>query len=52
MDVADNCTEFWILYTGGAVGGCHSHDWDADDSQDLRICVDGAYRIFCNETGM
>lgn len=52
VDVADYRAEFWLLHPGGAVGGCRSHDWNADDSQDLRLCVDSADRIFCHETGM
>ena len=52
VDVADYCAEFWLLYPGGSVGGCRSHDWNADDSQDLRLCVDSADRVFCHETGM
>ncbi len=51
-DVADHCPELWLLYSGGAVGGCVSPDRDADDPQDLRLCMDGTDRIFCYETGM
>ena len=49
--MADHCAELRVLYPGRAVGGRHSPDWDADDSQDLRLCVDGAYWFFCYETG-
>jgi len=31
LDVADHCAELRLLYPGGAVGGCHSAHWDADD---------------------
>ena len=39
----------WLLYPGGAVGGYHSHDWNAHDPQDLRLCVDRADRLLCHE---
>ena len=42
----------WLLHPGGAVGGRRAPDRDADDPQDLRLRVDGAHRIFCDETGM
>ena len=29
-----------------------SHGRDADDPQDLRLCVDRAHWIFCHEEGM
>ena len=51
LDVADHCAELWVLHPGGAVGGRRAHDRDADDPQDLRLCLDGADRLFCHETG-
>ncbi len=50
--MADDCIKFWILHSGSVVGGRHSYDWNADDSKDLRICMDDAHWIFRNETGM
>lgn len=32
--------------------GQDTHDRDADDSKDLRLCVDGTDWLFCDETGM
>ena len=52
MDVADHCAEFWFLYPGSAVGGHDTHDRDANDSQDLRLCLDSTHWIFCYEAGM
>ena len=52
LDVADHCAELWLLYSGGAVGGRRSSHWNADDSENLCLCVDGADWIFCHETGM
>lgn len=51
LDVADHCVELCLLYPGGLVGRYHSDDWDADDPQNLCICLDGAHRVFCHETG-
>ena len=52
MDVAYDCAEFWILYSGSAVGGYDSHDWNADDSKDMCLRMDCVNWIFCHETGM
>lgn len=49
LDVVDHRAELWLLYPGGAVGGYHSHDWNAHDPQDLRLCVDRADRLLCHE---
>ena len=51
-DLADHRAELRLLHPGGAVGGRRAHGRDADDPQDLRLRVDGAHRIFCDETGM
>ena len=52
MDVADHCAELWLLYSGGAVGGRCAHDRDADDPQNLCLCLDGPDRVFCHEAGV
>ena len=49
LDVAHHRAELRLLYPGGAVGGRRPADRDADDSQDLRLCLDGADRIFRHE---
>ena len=49
LDVADHRAELWFLYPGGAVGRRCASDRDADDPQDLRICVDGGNRLFRHE---
>ena len=45
LDVADHRAELRLLSPGGAVGGRGAHDRDADDPQDLRLCLDRADRI-------
>ena len=40
MDVADNCSQLWLLYSSGALGGRRSHDRYVDDSKDMRLCMD------------
>ena len=50
-DVADHCAELRLLHPCGAVGGHHPHDWYADDSQDLRLRLDGADWLFRHEEG-
>lgn len=52
VDVADHCIELWLLHPGGTLGRCHPHDWDADDPQNLRLCLDSTYRVFRHETGV
>ena len=42
--------ELWVLHPGGIVGRRDSANWNADDSQNLCVCVVGAYWIFCYET--
>ena len=42
-------SKLWLLYPGGAVGRRCAHDRDADDPQDLRLCVDGPDRLFRHE---
>ena len=49
--MADNRIKFWFLYSGSALGRCYSRDWHVDDTQDMCLCVDGAYWFFCYETG-
>ena len=49
LDVAHHRAELRLLYPGGAVGGRRPADRDADDPQDLRLCLDGADRIFRHE---
>lgn len=38
--MADDRTQFWILYSGRSVGRYDSDDRDADDPEDVRIRVD------------
>ena len=52
LDMDDHCAALWLLHSGGAVGGRRAYERDADDPQDLRLCMDDAYRISCCETGM
>ena len=52
LDVSDDRAELWLLHTSRAVGGYLSYDRDADDSKDLRLCVDGTHWIFRYETRM
>ena len=52
VDVADHCIELWLLHPCRSVGGCHPHDRDADDPQDLRLCLDGTHRVFRHEAGV
>ena len=52
VDVAHHCSELRILHSGSAVGRRRPPDRYADDSQDLRLSLDGTDRIFCHETGM
>ena len=44
--------EFRLLHSGGAVGRYHPHDWNADDPQDLRLCMDGSDWLLRHEKGM
>ena len=37
---------FRLLYSGCAVGGYPSVNWNVDDSEDLRLCVDGVDWLF------
>lgn len=52
LDVAHHCAEFRVLHPGGAVGRHGSDDRNADDSQDLRLCVDGADWLFGHAAGV
>lgn len=42
----------WRAVVRGTGGGRRAHDRDADDFQDLRLCVDGAHWLFRHETEM
>ena len=44
--------ELRFLHSRCSLGQCHPHDRDADDPQDLRLCVDRSHRLFCYEEGM
>ena len=52
LDVADQRTELWLLHSCGTVGVLLAYDWDADEPQDLRLCVDVVHWIVRDETGM
>lgn len=49
--VAHGGAELCLLYPGGAVCGCGSRGGDADDPENLRLCLDGADWISCYEKG-
>ena len=40
LDVADHCAQLRFLHPGRPVGRYHPDDWNADDSKDLRLCLD------------
>lgn len=42
----DDHSQFRLLYSGCAVGGYPSVNWNVDDSEDLRLCVDGVDWLF------
>ena len=52
LDVADYCAQLCFLYPSSAMGRYSSSGRDADDSQDLCLCLDSVHRIFCNEKRM
>ena len=52
LDVAYHCAELWLLHSSGSVVRNVSDGRDADDPQDLCVCVDRAHWIFCHEEGM
>lgn len=52
LDVADYCAQLCFLYPSSAMGRYPSSGRDADDSQDLCLCLDSVHRIFCNEKRM
>ena len=43
--VADHCAQFRFLHSRGPLGRRRPYDWDADDPQDLRLCLDGPDRL-------
>lgn len=47
--MAAHNNEFWLLYSSSIVGRYDPSDGDANDTQDLRLCMDGIDRIFCYE---
>ena len=42
----DDSSQLWFLHSGRVVGGYDSADRHVDDSEDLRLCLDGLDRIF------
>ena len=45
MAMADHCPELCLLPSGGIVCGCVPAGRNADDSENLCLCVDGSHRI-------
>ena len=50
--MADHRAELRLLHPGGAVGGCRADDRYAHDTQDLCLCMDGAYQLQDHEKRM
>lgn len=38
-----------MLYSGGIVGRCGSGGWNADDTENMCLCMDRFDRISCDE---
>ena len=50
--MADDCIRFLLFTYQWYYGQIGSADRNADDSENMCLCMDGADRIFCYEKGM